>query len=188
MKSGDKEPDSRETPNILNSRVMIILDSAGSCRVGTGGKGSTREGQSVTRLLSRGTGDKGGPGLRLVGVDGLWAISRQWSHNTLLDVGVRPRGRVKVEGGGGMGWGGCCGVTVGAGAITVFFLGCQALTPGRWLPLQVRLPAAQGASWGPPAPAPWPSSTEQPIRTRGSAVTSALPAPPPALASATVLG
>lgn len=92
--------------------------------------------------------------------------------------------------GKGVGWvvGGCCGVTVGAGAITVFFLGCQALTPGRWLPLQVRLPAAQGASWGPPALAPWPSSTGQPIRTRGSAVTSALPAPPPALASATVLG
>ena len=93
MKSGDKEPDSRGTPNILNSRVMIILDSAGSYRVGTGGKGSTREGQSVRRPLSCGTGDKGGPGLRLVGVDRLWAISRQWSHNTLLDVGVRPRGR-----------------------------------------------------------------------------------------------
>ena len=74
MRSGDKEPDSRETPNILNSRVMIILDSTGSCRVGTGEKGSTREGQSVRRPLSHGTRDKGGPGLRLVGVDGLWAI------------------------------------------------------------------------------------------------------------------
>jgi hypothetical protein len=84
---------------------------------------------------------------------------------------------------GGMLW-----ATVGAGTITVFFLGCQALTPGRWLPLQVQLPVAQGASWEPPAPAPWLSSMEQPTRTQGSAVTSAPPALPPAPALATVLG
>lgn len=77
---------------------------------------------------------------------------------------------------------------VGTRAITIFFLGCQALTLGRWLPLQVQLPAAQGASWGPPALAPWLSSTGQPTRTRGSAVTSVPPAPPPAPALATVLG
>ena len=200
MRSGDKEPDSRETPNILNSRVMIILDSTGSCRVGTGEKGSTREGQSVRRPLSHGTRDKGGPGLRLVGVDGLWAIqavvpqhSAGCGDETEGEGSRLGEGSRSGEGsrlGEGVGWVGrcCCGITVGAGAITIFFLGCQALTPGRWLPLQVRLPAAQGASWGPPALAPWPSSTEQPIRTRGSAVTSALPAPPPALASATVLG
>lgn len=102
---------------------MIILDSTGSCRVGTGGKGSTRVGQSVRSLLSHGTRDKGGPGLRLVGVDGLWAISRQWSHNTLLDVGMRPRRRGQGWGRGqgpgkgqglGRGWDGLGGVAAGS--------------------------------------------------------------------------
>ena len=113
---------------------------------------------------------------RAGGVGGLGGLSRRCAHKPRLD---------EAEGGVRSGW---AGRFEGSRAITIFFLGCQALTPGRWLPLQVRLPAAQGASWGPPAPVPWLSSMGQPTRTQGSAVTSALPAPPPAPALATVLG
>lgn len=176
MKNGDKEPDSRETPNILNSRVMIVLDSAGSCRVGTGGKGSTREAVSM-RLLSRGTGDKEGPGLRRGGGGMTPGQSPGSGPTTLCWMwGVRPRGGSRLQGGGGMGWGVKRGVTVGARGY--HRLSAARLSPWTMAP-PPGSPSRTGASLGDhQPPAPWPSSTEQPIRLGASShISAASPAP-----------
>jgi hypothetical protein len=96
-------------------------------------QGDSQFGQWANRVSSN--SDIGQPYRGHTGHDG--------SQSDLQGVGV---GVVSGPGLGGRELERVCGVALGTRAITLFFLGCQALTPGRWLPLQVPLPAAQGAS------------------------------------------